>query len=325
MHSRHVVITGGLGFIGSHVADAYLNAGWRVTIIDSQEASVTDGLDYDLHPRCAVVRDKVESFLARGGGFRGAGRVIHAASPVGPARLLPHAGRLGHEMVDAAHAVIQACIRDAVPLCVFSSAEVYNRSGNLCETDDIRVPARYNARIEYAVAKTLIEAMTVNSRRQHGLQAVVVRPFNVAGPRQSRAGGFVVPTFVQQALAGEPITVFATGRQTRAFLSVTDLSRFLLDHLDAAVAREGCGVYNVGNPGNATTVADLAVLVKTLTASDSPIVRVDGRSVHGPLYAEAESAQKVPVLGGATDVGWSPRVGLAELILETIDFYHSRD
>ena len=103
----------------------------------------------------------------------------------------------------------------------------------LAEGDDIIVPTHYNARLEYAIAKTLTEAATINSRHR-GLRGFVIRPFNVAGPRQSRAGGFVMPTFVQQALAGRPLTVFAGGGQERAFLSATDLARFITDHADAA-------------------------------------------------------------------------------------------
>ena len=320
---QKVVITGGLGFIGSHVADAYLGRGWHVILIDSEEASVIDGIEYETHPRCTVVRARVEDYLRQGGTFRGVDRVIHAASPVGPARLLPLAGRLGSDMVGAARAVVEACIRDDTPLCVFSSAEVYNRSGRLAEGDDLRVPARYNARVEYAIAKALIEAMTANCRCQHGLRAIVVRPFNVAGPRQSRDGGFVIPTFVQQALADEPLTVFATGRQVRAFLSASDLSRFLVDHMDAALGADA-NVYNLGNPANAVTVEELAHLVRDLCGSASDIVRVDGRAVHGPLYAEAESVEKVPVLGSASELGWRPRVGLRELILETVAYYRAR-
>jgi nucleoside-diphosphate-sugar epimerase len=181
------------------------------------------------------------------------------------------------------------------------------------------VPTHYNARLEYAIAKVLTEAITVNSRRE-GLRGLVIRPFNVAGPRQSRAGGFVMPTFVQQALAGRPLTVFAGGEQVRSFLSATDLARFITDHLDAALDCDDC-VYNLGNPANATTVWNLAERVIDLLDSPSGIEHADARLVHGPLYEEAESIEKVPVLEAASSVGWSPVAGLDELIAETADFY----
>jgi nucleoside-diphosphate-sugar epimerase len=317
-----VVVTGGLGFIGSHVVDAYLARGDRVRIIDSQVGAVIDGDDYDADPSCTVIRTSVEDYLAEGGDFAGCDRVVHAAAHVGPAGILRHAGTLGLDIVQSTSAVIEASLAADVPLCVFSSAEVYGRSGQLKESDDIRVPSRYNARIEYAVAKTLTEVMTANSRHR-GLRAIVIRPFNVGGARQSRAGGFVMPTFVQQALAGRPITVFATGRQVRAFLAATDLSRFLTDHMDAAL-ESGQVVVNVGNPDNRTTVSGLAERVRKLLGSSSPIVRVDARTIHGPMYEEAESFHKVPVLGVASALGWKPELDLDGLILQTAEYYRRR-
>lgn len=314
-----IAITGGLGFIGSHVADAFLAEGRSVTIVDSEVASVTDGSEYDAHPRCTVIRSSVEEYLADGGSFADAERVVHAAAHVGPAGILQYAGRLGGDIVKGTECAIEACIRDGAPLCVFSSAEVYGRSGRLAEDDDIRVPVAYNARIEYAIAKTLTEAMTVNSL-QRGLRGFVIRPFNVAGSKQSRAGGFVMPTFVQQALAGEPITVFGSGEQIRSFTAASDLSRFLTDFWDEAVRSES-NVFNIGNPKNRTTVKKLALRVKELLESESEIVHTDGKEVYGPMYMEAESFEKVPVAGAAFDAGWEPEVDLDGLILQTADYY----
>ena len=316
---HHVIVTGGLGFIGSHVVDAFLAAGCRVTIIDSMISSVVEGSEYDEHPNCTVERVSVEDYFKRGGSVAGAHRVIHAAAHVGPAGILKYSGKLGADIVASTSAVVEACIEADVPLCAFSSAEVYGRSGLLAESDDIRVPTAYNARIEYAIAKTLTEAMVVNSKVR-GLRGIVIRPFNVAGPRQSRSGGFVMPTFVQQAQAGLPITVFDTGEQERAFTSATDLSRFLIDYWDKAIEADTT-IYNVGNPYNRTTINALAERVKTLLDSDSEIVHLDGKDVHGPLYMEAESVQKVPVLEHAAALGWEPRIGLDDLITETANYY----
>jgi nucleoside-diphosphate-sugar epimerase len=319
----NVVVTGGLGFIGSHVVDAHLAAGDRVTVIDSEIASAVDGSEQEAHPCCEVIRKSVEDFFEDGVDFEGADRVVHAASHVGPAGILRYGGMLGSDMVRCTEYVLEGCLEADVPLCVFSSAEVYGRSGLLGEKDDIRVPTQYNARIEYAVAKSLIEAMTINSLHR-GLKAFVIRPFNVAGSRQSQAGGFVMPTFVQQALTGRPITVFATGRQVRSFTSATDLSRFLTDFWDVAL-ESGEPIFNIGNPVNSTTIHSLAERVKELLESPSEIVYADAKEIHGPEYHEAESFEKVPVLGAASDVGWSPQAGLDELILETANYYRTRE
>jgi nucleoside-diphosphate-sugar epimerase len=323
MNQINYTVTGGLGFIGSHVVDGLLAAGHRVEIIDSTVAAVTDGREYDAHPNCTVHRESIQDYFANGRGFDGIDVVIHAASHVGPAGILQYQGKLGNEIVAIAQLVIDGCLESGSKLCCFSSAEVYGRSGHLGEADAIVVPAHYNARLEYAIAKTLTEAMTINSRH-NGLRGLVVRPFNVAGPRQSRAGGFVVPTFVQQALDGRPLTVFAGGQQLRAFLAASELARFMTDHLDAAFA-SGQPIFNLGNPENATTVWDLAARVVRVLDSPSVIEHHDARAIHGPHYEEAESFQKLPILGAAASVGWAPQLGLDELILETAAFYRDHD
>ena len=318
----NITVTGGLGFIGSHVVDALLDAGEHVVIIDSMVAAVTDGVEYEAHPRCEVHRVPVIEYLSEGS-FDGVDVVIHAASPVGPAGIIADQGRLGNEIVGTATAVAEACLASGSALCTFSSAEVYGRSGLLAEDDPIRVPVTYNARIEYAVAKTLTEAVTLNNRHR-GLRGIVIRPFNVAGSRQSRAGGFVVPTFVQQALADEPLTVFAGGTQIRAFLAATDLARFMTDHLQDALDGPEA-IFNLGNPDNAISVWSLAERVVSVLGSDSEVVHADGRDIHGPLYEEAESLEKVPVLRNAPALGWRPEAPLDALILQTADFYRSHD
>ena len=314
-----VVVTGGLGFIGSFVADAFLDAGHRVVIIDSMVSSVIPTEPYEANSDCTVQKVSVEEYFASGGTFDGAERVVHAASLVGPAGILRFAGRLGHEIVEACQLVVEECIRCDVPMVDFSSAEVYGRSGDLTETDTIQVPVDYSVRIEYAIAKTLTEAIVANSRHR-GLRAIIIRPFNVTGPRQSEMGGFVVPTFVQQALLGADITVFASGEQLRSFLSVSDLVRFIVEHMDDAIA-SGEMIYNIGNPDNEITVRALADLVKNMIGSSSKVVYADAKEIHGELYEEAESFQKNPVLVNAPAIGWKPQVDLRDLIRETIEYY----
>ena len=318
---QRVVVTGGLGFIGSHVVDALLAAGRQVTVIDSMVAAVTDGREYE--PMCAVHRVSIHEYLTNGGTFEGTDLVVHAASHVGPAGILRYQGSLGADIVAVTQEVIEECVTHDVALISFSSAEVYGRSGMLAESDDIIVPTHYNARLEYAIAKTLTEAATINSRHR-GLRGFVIRPFNVVGPRQSRAGGFVMPTFVQQAIAGRPLTVFAGGGQERAFLSATDLARFIVEHGDAAF-ESGKPIFNVGNPANTTTVWNLAERIVQRLGSTSAVEHADARLIHGPLYEEAESIQKLPVLDAAAAVGWGPRVTLDELIDETALYYRVRD
>ena len=133
-----------------------------------------------------------------------------------------------------------------------------------------------------------------------------------------------MPTFVQQAIAGRPLTVFAGGGQERAFLSATDLARFITDHAEAAF-ESGRPIFNVGSPTNTITVWNLAERIVERLQSTSAIEHTDARLIHGPLYEEAESIQKLPVLDAAASVGWAPRITLDELIDETALYYRVRD
>lgn len=293
-----------------------------MTIVDSCVANVVDPSSLSEFRSAEVIGASVEKHFQDPSCVAGCDLMIHAASCVGPASLLGQQGTIGQEIVGATHAVIRGCLAAGVPLVYVSSAEVYGRSGHLDESSELRIPPYYNARIEYALAKLTSEAMVLNSQVR-GLRSVVIRPFNVAGAAQSRAGGFVMPTFVQQALGNRPLTVFGSGRQKRAFLGVTDLVHFLLEH----VTEELCAhpvIYNAGNPSNETTILDLAHRVKDLLGSRSEIVHVDPKQVYGPLYEEAESFEKLPDTTRAGSLGWRPRQSLDDIIREVADYYGRR-
>jgi UDP-glucose 4-epimerase len=269
--------------------------------------------------RARIEQTTAEAYFKRPDALAEADLVIHAASLVGPAGILPHAAHVGSSIVESTSRVIDACLEKDIPLLYFSSAEVYGKSGVLSEDTDIRVPARPNVRIEYALGKLTSEAMIANART-HGLRAVIIRPFNVVGPRQSSAGGFVMPSFVQQALAHRPVTVFESGTQQRAFTAVSDLVRFVTEHLDDAL-QSSQHVFNVGNPNNVTTIVALAHRVIELLHSRSHIVFTDGKQVYGPLYFEAESFVKAPSIDAARQLGWAPCRTLDEIIRETARYF----
>ena len=241
-----------------------------------------------------------------------------------PGGILRHQGTLGADIVGTTQLVVEECVEHDIALVAFSSAEVYGRSGLLQESDDLVVPTHYNVRLEYAIAKTLTEAVTINSRHR-GLRGLVIRPFNVAGPRQSRAGGFVMPTFVQQALAGRPLTVFAGGEQQRAFLSAVDLARFVTEHLDAALD-SGRPIFNLGNPTNRTTVWGLAERI--VAAARQHLADRARRRPPDPRPA-VRGGRVVPEAAGARRRGRG-RLGAAAstldaLIDETALYYRASD
>ena len=320
MKPENPIITGGLGFIGSTVTEYLLERGSEVLIVDSLLSNVVDPSALtSRYSSATVVESTIADYLASGVDISSHDMLIHAASFVGPAAILQYQGTIGQEIVSDTSRIIRVCLEAGVPLVYLSSAEVYGKSGILREGSDIRVPPYYNARIEYALAKLTSEAMVINSRNQ-GLEGGVIRPFNVVGPRQSRAGGFVMPTFVQQALGNQPITVFGSGKQKRAFLGALDLANFLANYISDGVLTNG-SIYNIGNPDNAITIEDLARKVVDILGSESEITYMDPQSVYGSLYFEAESFEKVPDIANARALGWDPKLSLDDIILETADFY----
>ncbi len=323
MQFKRALVTGGLGFIGSALVEALSADGTSVTVVDSLAQNVVPVDHFAAIGRrnVEVIPRSVAQYLAGRPSLEGYDGVIHAASLVGPAGILKYSGSIGNDIVESTGAMIEACTRRRLPLVYFSSAEVYGKSGPLREDDDIRVPARYNARIEYALAKLTCEAMVANSAWR-GLRGIILRPFNLAGPRQSRAGGFVLPTFVRQGVGKMPLTVFGGGEQVRAFLGLQDLVRFFRDCLQPQMLNRPA-VVNLGNPDNATTINKLAHRVVAATGGKSRIVHTDGKVVHGEGYEEAESVAKIPEITRALGLGWRPTQSLQLIIEESVAFFRA--
>lgn len=314
-----ILITGGLGLVGSHLADALLKEGCHVTIVDNLSSNVMSPEHYE--KRCRVVVGSIEECYTR---FRtpklAFDEIYHLASVVGPAAVLKHAGDMARSIVSTGHAVNEIASWHDARLIAASTSEVYGRSGQLRETDVCQVPAEYTVRLEYASAKLTCEIASLNRARVSGLKVNIVRPFNIAGPRQLPAGGFVLPRFVTAALTGRPLTVFGTGQQVRAFTDVRDIVTGLI-----RLNRWGQSglVLNLGNPTNQVSMLALAKLVIKLAGSRSPIKLIDPQELFGPLYAEG--FERVPVVEAAREIiGWAPAIGLEQTILDTIEWYRQR-
>ena len=245
-------------------------------------------------------------------------RIYHLASVVGPAGVLPHAGRIVRSIVDDTYRLMDLARASGARLLDVSTSEVYGGgSGGLCREDTPKtVPAEVSVRLEYAVGKMAAETALINTCAVSDLDALVVRPFNIAGPRQSHKGGFVLARFARQALLGEPLTVFGNGTQMRAFTHARDVAQGLV----AAMQRgRRAQVYNIGNPANRTTILDLARRVIALSHSRSDVVFVDPKTIFGPLYAE--SPDKYPDASKAiSELGWSPRYGIDDVIREALSW-----
>jgi UDP-glucose 4-epimerase len=182
------------------------------------------------------------------------------------------------------------------------------------------IPPKVSVRLEYAVAKLGCEVALMNMAKVAGLEVTIVRPFNVAGSRQSTLGGFVLPRFIGQALAGEPITVYGDGKMVRAFTDVRDIVDGIMRVMRLGQNGEA---YNIGNPANKTTILDLAEKVLQIVGGESPITFVDPKNLWGPLFEEAND--KYPDSERAMrELGWSPRYDLECTIREAADYIRER-
>lgn len=282
------IVTGGSGFIGSHLVEILEADGWDVWNIDRA-----------LGASIQTVRLNLDN----------ADAIFHLASPVGPVGVINQAGYIVTEVIDCAEIVRRWAARFDCPLIYVSTSEVYGSGGADAEDDACRFGPETSARKEYAVAKLAAETMLRNTP---GLDVRIVRPFNVAGPRQQAAGGFVLPRFIAQARSGRPLTVYAPGTQRRAFAHVREVAGGIY----AAYQRGAAGeVYNLGNPANATSMFDLANRVLDVMGLDGDLEVVDPAALHGPGFREAPD--KLPNIAKAQrDLDWHPVRGLGDIIAD---------
>ena len=314
----HVLVTGGFGFIGTHLVERLLHDGSvRVHVVDNLSSHSIDVKAFvsGLGEPPSLTWDiaSVEDFCRRKP--TGFDEIYHLASVVGPVGVLPHAGRIAGAVVGDAYRIIELGLACGGKVVDVSTSEVYGggRDGYCSEGDFKVIQPKVTVRLEYAVGKLAAEIAVINTTKVSPLHAVVIRPFNVAGPRQAVHGGFVLPRFIGQALRGEPLTVYGDGKMIRAFTHVTDIA----DGLIAAMARGQAGeAYNLGNPGNKTCILDLAHRVVRLTRSGSRIDFVDPKQLFGPLFEEAND--KFPDADKAIrELEWTPKYDLDQVILDT--------
>lgn len=295
------IVTGGAGFIGSHLVDLLARRGERVLVIDdlrnhhgTLEPRYTLGwapIDWD---RRSVADVRIL-------GIPYCDTIYHLADPVGPVGLLPLAGQIARDIVRDASLVRSWARTRGATLVYVSTSEVYGSPEGLnTERTPRTFQAGHSARMEYAAAKLAAETMLLNTP---GLDVRIVRPFNVAGPRQRPDGGFVLPRFIRQALAGKPLTVYQPGTQRRAFTHVLDIAEGIV--LAAERGRPGED-YNLGNAANECDILTLAREVVEATGSTSPIEVIDPTDLWGPGFREAPD--KVPdATKAARELGWVPR------------------
>lgn len=316
-HAR-VLITGGAGFIGSHLAERLLALGRQVTVLDDLSTGSLDNLGAVAgHSGFVFIHGSVLDAPLVEALVEESRLVVHLAAAVGVRYILEHPLESIKTNVDGTDILLAACARAGRKVMVASTSEVYgkNTADLLCETSDSVLGPSVVSRWSYATAKKLDEFLALGYAHQYGLPVVITRFFNIVGPRQAGRYGMVLPNFIRAALRNEPIRVFGDGRQSRNFTFIHDCIEALLLLLSTAEA-EG-QVFNIGGREE-ISILDLAERVKRLTASASPIVRVPYQVAY-PEGGFEDMRRRVPCLcriGRFT--GWAPSTPIDDMIEQTV-------
>ena len=316
-----VLITGGAGFIGSHLSDAYLERGDEVSVIDDlSTGSINNIAHLKKHPRFSYTIDSVHNQPLVAELIDGCDVVFHLAAAVGVKLIVESPVRTIETNVRGTEVVLAQANKKKKKVLVASTSEVYGLSMEVPFREDgnLVMGATTKGRWSYACSKAIDEFLALAYWREKKLPTIVVRLFNTVGPRQTGQYGMVIPTFVKQALAGRPITVYGDGKQTRCFGYVGDVVGALVKLMDK---EEATGqVFNIGSDEE-VSILELAERVKELTNSKSEIVLVP----YDEAYEEGfeDMPRRVPDISkvGAM-VGFRPEMGL-DGILEKVIAYCS--
>ena len=311
------LVTGGAGFIGSHLTQALLDRGDSVIVLDNLSTGARANLDPVAdHPEFRFVHGSVLDGLAVDELTAQADVVVHLAAAVGVKLVVEQPLRSLTTNIRGSEIVIEAAHRYRRTVMVASTSEIYGRNANgpLREDADRILGSPSVARWSYSTAKAVEEILANAYHRERGLGTVVVRLFNTTGPRQSGAYGMVVPRLIGQAVRNEPLTVYGTGRQTRCFLHVADAVDAIL-RLLADPAALG-GTYNVGS-GEEISILELAQAVIERSGSTSEIELTPYESAYGLGFEDME--RRVPDTTRLRQLtGWSPQRTLADTLDEAI-------
>lgn len=308
-----VIVTGGLGFIGSHLVDLLLSKDFEVIIVDNKSNNTVD--EKFFQNKCKVIISDVGRIVSK---LPKVDVLFHLATFVGPSGILKYPGIIGKEMISDISALIDYCIKNKTKFIDISTSEIYGHSGNLSEDSDKIFRNKYEVRTEYAAAKMLAEIMVVNKAKvEPNLSYHIIRPFNVAGDRQKPDTGFVIPRFVISALTNQPITIFGNGKQRRAFTYVGDICDAIFKIYKSKYNNE---IWNIGNPKNETTINNLANKIIRHINSKCHITYIDPKKIHGDLFSNVPD--KIPNIKKIQQLlNWQPKVLIDKIITKTIDYY----
>ncbi|WP_337176523.1 GDP-mannose 4,6-dehydratase [Paludisphaera sp.] len=315
-----VLITGGAGFIGSHLADAYLERGDEVFVLDDLSTGSIDNIRHLRdRPKFHYAIESVHHAQTVAELVDQCDVVFHLAAAVGVRLIVESPVRTIETNVHGAEVVLAAANKKKKKVLLASTSEVYGLSEDVPFREDgnLVLGATSKGRWSYACSKAIDEFLALAYWRERKLPTVLVRLFNTVGPRQTGQYGMVVPTFVKQALTGRPITIHGDGSQSRCFTDVSDVVAALVGLMDhpGAVGE----VYNVGSTEE-VTIRGLAERVKQLTGSSSEIVAIPYEQAYGDGFEDMP--RRVPDIAKIHGlIGYRPRKSLDQILGGVIDYF----
>jgi UDP-glucose 4-epimerase len=323
MSRPSALITGGAGFIGSHLAEALLARGHQVAVVDDlSTGSIENIAPLKGEPRFSYTIDTIANAPLLAELVDGCEVVYHLAAAVGVKLIVDSPVYTIESNVGGTEAVLKAAAKKKKLCVIASTSEVYGKNNDVPfrEDHDLVLGPTTKGRWSYACSKAIDEFLALAYHREKGLPVVIARLFNTVGPRQTGRYGMVLPNFVRQALAGEPITVFGDGRQSRCFSWVGDVVEALIDLAEHPSAVGG--VFNIGHQRE-ISIADLAALVKARAGSDSEIVYIPYDEAYEQGFEDMP--RRVPDLSRIRAlIGFQPTLSLEEIVDAVIESLRGR-
>jgi UDP-glucose 4-epimerase len=313
------LVTGGCGFIGSHLVEKLLSQGNEVFVIDDlstgDDSNVRPHLDnpsFHLFIDTIINVPLVEELVKKSDG------VFHLAAAVGVKNIIENPVNSIITNVEGTYNVLKNCVNFNKKILITSTSEIYGKNENIPfnEDADIIIGSTKKKRWSYACTKALDEFLALAFHEEEKLPVVIVRLFNTVGPRQSHRYGMVIPRFIKQAIAGEPITVFGSGEQSRCFLHVKDAVKAIVELFEK---EEAVGdVFNIGSE-NEIKIKQLAFLIKEITASSSEIQLIDPEKIYTSGFEDMQ--RRVPDIGKIKKlINFQPRYTLEDIIRESAEY-----
>jgi UDP-glucose 4-epimerase len=286
VNPRRFLITGGAGFIGSHLSTLLIERGHTVLVIDDLSTGRLENVTHlSGHPSFHLARASIMDHIVMDRLASQADVIVHLAAAVGVKLIVERAVHTIETNVMGTEAVLKSALRYGCRVLLASTSEVYGKGHKLpfAEDDDVLLGATSRSRWSYGATKMVDEFLGLAYHREHGLPVVVARLFNTSGARQTGAYGMVVPRFVRQALQGVPITIYGDGTQRRCFCHVSDVALALvaLAEHPAAPGR----VFNVGATDE-ISIRSLAERVREMTGSQATIVAIPYEEAYSPGFED---------------------------------------